>query len=116
MIRPRSGSVKANAGEVFSFRECLRMTESGHIVAIGLGSNLGDRQGNLTGALQRLRKVIHIQSVSPVYETTPVGYTDQPDFLNLVCTGATALSPHELSAQLSDIERRVGRTPSFPIR
>jgi GTP cyclohydrolase-4 len=91
------------------------MTESGHFVAIGLGSNLGDRQGNLTRAIERLRKVIHIQRVSPVYETVPVGYAQQPDFLNCACVGRTDLGPRELRAALGTIERQVGRAASFPM-
>jgi GTP cyclohydrolase-4 len=91
------------------------MTESGHFVAIGLGSNLGDREGNLSRALGELRKVIHIRRISPVYETVPVGYSQQPDFLNCACVGRTGLGPHELRAALGEIERRIGRASSFPM-
>ena len=95
--------------------EDLRMTESGRFVAIGLGSNLGDRQGNLARALQSLREAVHIERISPVYETAPVGYSHQPDFLNLVCVGHTVLSPRELREALLKMERRVGRAASFPM-
>jgi len=95
--------------------EVCRMTESGRFVAIGLGSNLGDRQGNLARALQGLREVVHIERISPVYETAPVGYSHQPDFLNLVCVGHTSLSPRDLREALHKIERRVGRAASFPM-
>jgi GTP cyclohydrolase-4 len=91
------------------------MTESRHFVAIGLGSNLGDRQSNLARALHLLREIIHIERISPVYETKPVGFSDQPDFLNCACTGRTALGPRELRAALASIERRVGRATSFPM-
>jgi GTP cyclohydrolase IV len=116
MIRLDPRSVKARSpGDLRSFGEDLRMTESGHFVAIALGSNLGDRQGNLSRAIERLRKVIHIQRVSPVYETVPVGYAKQPDFLNCVCVGRTDLGPRELRAALGAIERQIGRTASFPM-
>src|ERR1700680_1488917 len=91
------------------------MTESGRFVAIGLGSNIGDRQGNLARALQRLRGVIHMERVSPLYDPVPVRYAQQPDFLNLACTGRTQLAPRELRDQLAEIERRVGRAASFPM-
>src|SRR5271165_2778871 len=91
------------------------MIESGHFVAIGLGSNLGDRQGNLARAIEHLRRAVHIQRVSPVYETVPVGYAQQPDFLNCACVGRTELGPRELRAALASIERQIGRTASFPM-
>src|ERR1700730_4035299 len=55
-----------------------------HTVYLALGSNLGDRRGNLAAALQRLREVMEIVTVSSVYDTEPVGYTEQPRFLNIV--------------------------------
>ena len=91
------------------------MTESGHFVALGLGSNLGDRQANIARALALLREVIHMQRISPVYETSPVGFAQQPDFLNCACVGRTRLAPRELRAAIAGIERRVGRAASFPM-
>jgi len=78
-------------------------------VAIALGSNLGDRQANVATALQRLRAFVHIDRVSSAYATAPVGFTDQPEFLNLACTGTTALSARELLDAMRDVERRIGR-------
>src|SRR5579885_2039941 len=66
------------------------------VVYLALGSNLGDRRGNLAAALQRLRTVIEIDTISSVYETEPVGYLEQPRFLNIVCKGKTRLSAQEL--------------------
>jgi len=56
-----------------------------HIVHLALGSNRGDRRGNLAAALQRLREVVDIESVSSVYETGPVGYLEQPRLLTIAC-------------------------------
>ena len=84
-------------------------------VAIGLGSNLGDRQANVVAALQRLRSFVRVDRVSSAYITTPVGYVDQPDFLNLACTAATDVGPRELRDVLRAIELRVGRTASIPL-
>lgn len=84
-------------------------------VAIGLGSNLGDRQANVAGALQRLRTFVDITRVSSAFITTPVGYRNQPDFLNLACIGTTALAPRDLRGALREVERSVGRGAAVPM-
>jgi GTP cyclohydrolase-4 len=84
-------------------------------VAIALGSNLGDRQANVAGALQRIRAFVDIDRISSAYRTAPVGYEDQPEFLNLACTGVTALSAHELRDALRDVELRIGRRAAVPM-
>lgn len=84
-----------------------------HTLYIGLGSNLGDRQANLTEALQLLRSRVVIARVAELYETEPVGYLDQPRFLNTVAEGQTELSPEETLRFLKEIEHRLGRQPSF---
>lgn len=84
-------------------------------VAIALGSNLGDRQANVAAALSHLGRTIAIDRVSSAYATAPVGYADQPEFINLACTGTTDLAPHELHEKLRTIERIVGRRASFPL-
>ncbi len=84
-----------------------------HTIYLALGSNLGDRRGNLAAALQRLRDFVEIETVSSLYETEPVGYADQPRFLNMVCYGKTWLSPQELLKRAKEIEAELGRQPSF---
>src|SRR5215467_8515482 len=84
-----------------------------HIVYLALGSNLGDRRGNLAAALQRLREVVEVSTVSSIYETEPVGYLDQPRFFNIVCCGRTALVPTELLKYIKAIEVAIGRQPTF---
>ncbi len=84
-----------------------------HTIYLGLGSNQGDRRGNLAAALQHLREVIDIDTISSVYETEPVGYLDQPRFLNMVCEGKTWLAAEELLTYVKAIEVTVGRQPSF---
>src|SRR5438270_529952 len=74
-----------------------------HSVYLALGSNMGDRRGNLAAALQRLREVIEIPTISSIYETEPVGYLDQPRFFNIVCYGKTALTAQELLNYVKDI-------------
>ncbi len=82
-------------------------------VYLGLGSNLGEREENLWQALTLLCAQVSLEKVSSVYETEPVGYKEQPLFLNLVCRIATDLSPGELLHLAKDIETSMGRVPSF---
>ncbi|MFN3928835.1 MAG: 2-amino-4-hydroxy-6-hydroxymethyldihydropteridine diphosphokinase, partial [Thermoflexus sp.] len=82
-----------------------------HRVGIALGSNLGDRDGALREALRRLLGWVEIEAVSSFYETEPVGYVDQPRFLNAVCIGTTDHLPHQLLAACKAIEAAMGRGP-----
>jgi 2-amino-4-hydroxy-6-hydroxymethyldihydropteridine diphosphokinase len=84
-----------------------------HIVYIALGTNVGDRLANLHAALAALPAIITVQAQSPIYETEPWGYTDQPAFLNMVLDGQTGLSPLELLTQLKHLELTLGRTSTF---
>jgi 2-amino-4-hydroxy-6-hydroxymethyldihydropteridine diphosphokinase len=77
---------------------------------LSLGSNVGDREANLRAAIERLP----VLRTSPIYETEPVDYTDQPWFLNLVVEVETHLSPHELLKTTSRIEHELGRTRDIP--
>lgn len=78
---------------------------------IGLGSNLGDRLALLGCAARRLAASGGVSSVrlSPVYETDPVGRTEQPPFLNAVAELRTTLAPRDLLALALAIERELGR-------
>jgi 2-amino-4-hydroxy-6-hydroxymethyldihydropteridine diphosphokinase len=78
---------------------------------LGLGSNLGDRDAHLRGALDLLRRNgIDVEAVSSAYETEPVGEVlDQPDFLNAAVRIATELEPLELLDLCKAIEAEHGR-------
>lgn len=78
---------------------------------LGLGSNLGDRLGNLRQAVELLQAHpdIRITRVSSIYETAPVGPVEQPDFLNMVAAADTTLSPEELLSVALEIEGRLHR-------
>lgn len=78
---------------------------------IGLGSNIGDRKEHLDRAIALLKnnKSIRVTAVSAYLNTTPVGYTEQPDFLNAVAELETGLSPHELLEQCNRIEQELKR-------
>lgn len=84
-------------------------------VYLGLGSNLGRRETNLSRALSLLDRsgtLTGLQS-SSLYETDPWGYVDQPRFLNCVVKAQTALEPTRLLAATQGVERAVGRQATF---
>ncbi len=83
---------------------------------IGIGSNLGDRRANLQAAYRALGSLGCVVGQSSIYETAPVGITDQPRFLNMVMAVETPLTPHEVLRRLLAIELACGRnrTTSVP--
>lgn len=82
-----------------------------HDAVIALGSNMGDRQGYLDGAVEKLDAVkgCRVRKVSGFLETPPYGVTDQADFLNGCLELETLLYPHELLDELHRIEKEAGR-------
>lgn len=79
-------------------------------VYLGLGSNIADRLSNLKRALSLLRKRdINILKTSSVYESSPVDYLEQSDFLNIVVEVETALEPGEILESIREIENSLGR-------
>jgi 2-amino-4-hydroxy-6-hydroxymethyldihydropteridine diphosphokinase len=86
------------------------------LVHIGLGANLGDRERIVQAALDRLDSEdgIEVVRVSSLRETDPVGYTDQPRFLNGVAELETELAPRELLERLLAVERDLGRVREGP--
>jgi 2-amino-4-hydroxy-6-hydroxymethyldihydropteridine diphosphokinase len=81
---------------------------------IALGSNVGNREDNLSEAIERLSGFMRALRTSPIYETEPVDYTDQRWFLNQVVEGETDLFPMQLLKRLQNIERELGRVRSIP--
>lgn len=84
-----------------------------HIVYIALGSNLGNRLSNLKNAISNFTPQMDVKKKSPVYETPPWGYADQPAFLNQVVMVETYLEPEDLLGHLKRLETVLGREPSF---
>ncbi|HKV83032.1 MAG TPA: 2-amino-4-hydroxy-6-hydroxymethyldihydropteridine diphosphokinase [Ktedonobacterales bacterium] len=80
-----------------------------HLVALGLGSNLGDRDANLRAALEALAPGVLVERVSSVYDTAPMLVTEQPRFHNIACLARTDLSPHDLLHAVKGIEVALGR-------
>lgn len=70
---------------------------------------MGDREGNLRSALNKLSNIGEVRRTSPIYETTPVGYADQGMFLNAVAEVTTELPPEQIVRCLLKIERKLGR-------
>jgi 2-amino-4-hydroxy-6-hydroxymethyldihydropteridine diphosphokinase len=79
------------------------------LVAIALGSNLGNRAVHLEWAVSRLRGILDGLRVSSYIETAPVGVAPQADFLNAAAVGHTTLAPRMLLEQLLALETERGR-------
>jgi 2-amino-4-hydroxy-6-hydroxymethyldihydropteridine diphosphokinase len=83
------------------------------LAAIALGSNLesrfGDREANLREAVRRIEGLGEVLAVSSFYDTEPVGYREQPRFLNGALVLRTEKGPQELMRGLLGVERAMGR-------
>ncbi len=84
-------------------------------VLLGLGGNIGDMNAHLDAAIDALGRLPHTQVLreSGRYRTAPIGYTDQPDFLNSVVEIETGLSPQAVLGACLGIEATVGRVRTF---
>lgn len=85
--------------------------ETMNIAYIGLGSNVGDRVANIEQAVELLAadKSVRVTRRSSLYETKPVGYRNQPDFINAVIEVETSLTPQELIGLTKSIEEKLQR-------
>lgn len=86
-----------------------------HVCFIGLGSNLGESCEQLRRALADIGSLpgTRLLSCSSLYRSAPVGYLDQPDFVNAVAKVETTLTPQALLAALLHIEQHYGRERAF---
>lgn len=82
-------------------------------IFLGIGTNLGDKENNLKHALCLLSEKVKILKRSSYYETEPVGYKDQPWFLNMVIEGETDLSPESLLIFIKGIESEMKRVKTI---
>jgi 2-amino-4-hydroxy-6-hydroxymethyldihydropteridine diphosphokinase len=76
---------------------------------LSLGSNMGNREDNLDKALKIMSQRMQIDKISSIYDTEPVGHTDQPRYLNLACRVFTRLSPEGLLSLAKGVESKLGR-------
>jgi 2-amino-4-hydroxy-6-hydroxymethyldihydropteridine diphosphokinase len=85
------------------------------VVFVGIGSNLGEPQKKVEQALLELERLPHSRVVnrSSLYKSAPIGFADQPYFVNAVAQLETGLSADRLLSELQEIESRHGRTHSF---
>ena len=83
---------------------------------VGLGSNVGDRERMLWSAIHMLtfNPEVEVIAVSSFRETDPVGFEDQPRFLNAAAALETELGPRALLDLLLSVERELGRTREGP--
>jgi len=86
-----------------------------NVAYLSLGTNLGERELNLRTALEMLESQdgIHIVKRSSIYETDPVGYTEQDSFLNMVAKIETSMTVEELLHQCLQVEEWLGRVREF---
>jgi 2-amino-4-hydroxy-6-hydroxymethyldihydropteridine diphosphokinase len=85
------------------------------IAYLSIGSNLGDRETNLCRAIEGLTQSgIAVRRVSAIFETEPVGYVNQPWFLNMAVEAETILAPRNLLGICLQVEAGQGRVRSFP--
>jgi 2-amino-4-hydroxy-6-hydroxymethyldihydropteridine diphosphokinase len=85
------------------------LTAKPTLAAIALGSNLGNREANLRAAMESMRSLGEVKRISTFHDTAPVGYLDQPRFLNAAVLLRTTLPPQELLQALLAIEQQMGR-------
>ncbi len=86
------------------------------LVYLGLGSNVGDAEGNLRGAFRELSGILSSARISRLWRSAPRYVEEQPDFVNAAVSGETGLSPRELLAEVNRIEAAFGRDRSREIR
>ncbi len=82
-------------------------------IYLALGSNVGQRKSNLKKALELLKRNVKVVKLSLVYQTKPVGYEKQNNFLNMALEGKTQLTPIELVKFTGQVEKEVGRIRRF---
>ena len=87
------------------------MSRSPHHYILGLGSNLGERADLLAQAIRSIGMLpgVQVLAVSQAVDSDPVGYADQPNFLNLCLAIVCDKNPDELLTETLEIERKLGR-------
>jgi 2-amino-4-hydroxy-6-hydroxymethyldihydropteridine diphosphokinase len=85
------------------------------VAYVGLGANIGEPRAQVLAAWDALGRVPQTRAIarSSLYRSAPMGYEDQPDFLNCVAKLETTLEPRALLSHLQQIERNLGRARSF---
>jgi 2-amino-4-hydroxy-6-hydroxymethyldihydropteridine diphosphokinase len=79
------------------------------VVYLGIGSNVGDKEGNIRSALRMIGDVCALMRVSRLYKSAPVGFLDQDWFINCAAQADCDMAPTPLLRSLKSIETRLGR-------
>ncbi len=87
------------------------MSRSPHHYILGLGSNLGERADLLAQAIRNIRMLpgVQVLAISQAVDSDPVGYAEQPNFLNICLAVVCDKNPDELLTETLEIERKLGR-------
>ncbi len=84
-----------------------------HKVILALGSNVGNKQENISKAVDSLHILLEDIHVANLYRSHAVGFTEQDDFINTAVRGYTNLSPQELLERIKKLEKKLGRKKRF---
>lgn len=97
--------------EIEALSDSALQTPHSGLVYLSLGANIGDREGTIAQALDLIAATpgVRLVSVSPFYFTEPVGYLEQPEFINCAACIEAAIPPEDLLGRLRAIERLLGR-------
>ena len=82
-------------------------------IYLSLGSNVGNRENNLKLALKELSEILRIKKISSIYETEPLLYQKQENFLNIVVEVSYFDEAQSLLKNIKDIEKKMGRKATF---
>ena len=82
-------------------------------IYLSLGSNIGNRENNLKLALKELSEILRIKKISSIYETEPLLYQKQDNFLNIVVEVSYFEESESLLKNIKDIEKKMGRKATF---
>ena len=82
-------------------------------IYLSLGSNIGNRENNLKIALKELSSILKIKKTSSIYETEPLLYQKQDNFLNIVIEISYLEDAESLLKNIKDIEKKMGRKETF---
>ena len=82
-------------------------------IYLSLGSNIGNRENNLKLALKELSEILRIKKISSIYETEPLLYQKQDNFLNIIVEVSYFDEAESLLKNIKDIEKKMGRKATF---
>ena len=112
MYKCKMQNAKCKIKDNFIFDDSCENSKKLRTVALGLGTNIGDRDKNLRDAIDRISEVGNVEKVAKFYNTEPYGPVVQDDFLNTAVLLNTSYSPLEILKKIKDIEKSMGRVPS----